>query len=239
MNTWQKYKIILLRNNIWFVISNKALDTSDLESDIDLPKKRKRVFKKFCSFSSIECEAKEDRVLLSPPQLHTVQTEILENTNNLDYQYLLQKILQKQNIITGILSSINEKIKHIDDKCQSGQQDLETTDSIFNKFDFPINTEFILSEFEQYLKNENEFNKTVKELSKLGGSNEYHFVSRIMEKIMTNSLASHYSYLGKKQRKNFLLFHQIILKTGLMAFSQKTHVVFEQCIAKWLRRAKE
>ncbi|KAK4874974.1 hypothetical protein RN001_014334 [Aquatica leii] len=140
--------------------------------------------------------------ILSPfPTKETLRNAVCEIPNrNLELtdRDLLQKILQKQNIITGVLSSINEKIKNINDKCQSGQQDLEMTDSIFNKFDFPINSDFILSEFEQYLKNENEFNKTVKVLLKLRVSNEYHFVSRIMEKIITNSLASHYSYLYSK-----------------------------------------
>ncbi|KAK5645114.1 hypothetical protein RI129_006414 [Pyrocoelia pectoralis] len=250
---WKSYDVYFFRNNVFdnyetaLKKARKATITSDLESDDNLPPKRRRILKKFSSTSSIEYEETVLPQPPEPPQLYkgvnnhlTILCTIIYYINGWILE-LLTKVLQKQNTMSGILSTINEKLKKLEDNNIPATSTIKEFQSVFTKFDFPINDEMILNNFENFLKNEDEFDAVVREFSRLGGTNEYNLITRILEKVITNKLASTFSYLGKKQKKPFknLLLNKVIIKVGTTVFSAKTELPFENAVAKWLRRAKE
>lgn len=87
------------------------------------------------------------------------------NKTYLFFLELLLKIIKKQNIQNGLLSSINEKLQKHEDTVSSiietGHRGEEIPESIFTKFELPVLNNKALQEFEEYLTNEDEFNKPV------------------------------------------------------------------------------
>nr|CAI5838593.1 unnamed protein product [Callosobruchus analis] len=91
---------------------------------------------------------------------------------------LLMKIIRKQNIQNGLLSSINERLASLEDSFKnftpsvtcSVQEDSET---IFEMFDLPLDSEDHLKNFEEFLSTSTAFSKVVNEVSRLGGNSHY------------------------------------------------------------------
>ncbi|KAB0790310.1 hypothetical protein PPYR_15348 [Photinus pyralis] len=81
----------------------------------------------------------------------------------------------------------------------------------------------------------------VHELSRLGGTEEYSFVARTLGRLITNKLASEFSYLGKRTKKPFnkLTLNKLVIEAGMLLFKNSSQDIFEKAISKWLKRAKE
>ncbi|KAK4882254.1 hypothetical protein RN001_005573 [Aquatica leii] len=81
----------------------------------------------------------------------------------------------------------------------------------------------------------------VLEISKIGGCNVPEFIKRVLPKILSNEVASCYSWFGLKKKKIFgkLLLSQVIIRAGLHIFQTETSKSIEEAIKNWLRRAKE
>ncbi|KAB0791676.1 hypothetical protein PPYR_00679 [Photinus pyralis] len=172
-------------------------------------------------------------------------TKLVESDQNLEgvesNRGMLVKILHKQNIIMALLNAMNERFANMEKKMVlSAEPSVEISDTIFTKFDFPFNVIEALEDFETFINNPAEFNKVL-EFSRLGGNVPYNFVARSMEKLFTNQLANNFSYYGRKQKRPFnkLNVNKLVIESGLSIFPTSTRMVFEQSIAKWLRRAKE
>nr|CAI5847419.1 unnamed protein product [Callosobruchus analis] len=128
------------------------------------------------------------------------------------------RIIRKQNIQNGLLSSINERLASLEDSFKnftpsvtcSVQEDSET---IFEMFDLPLDSEDHLKNFEEFLSTSTAFSKVVTEVSRLGGNSHYDFVSRVLQKFITNKLASKYSYYGRKGKAAFntLTINQLVI----------------------------
>ncbi|KAM0736968.1 hypothetical protein ACS0PU_000061 [Formica fusca] len=78
-------------------------------------------------------------------------------------------------------------------------------ESLYEKFNFPLNSMEELHNLEIYLENDEKKKEVVIELSRFGGANPKIMVKRIMEKVFSDELAVQYSWLGFKRKKIFLI----------------------------------
>ncbi|VEN42340.1 unnamed protein product [Callosobruchus maculatus] len=131
---------------------------------------------------------------------------------------LLMKVIRKQDIQNGLLSSINERLASLEDNCKNFTLSVicsvqEDSEAIFEMFDLPLDGEDQLKNFEEFLSTSTAFSKVVNEVSRLGGNSHYDFVSRVLQKIITNKLASKYSYYGRKGKAAFntLTINQLVI----------------------------
>ncbi|KAF5276947.1 hypothetical protein FQR65_LT16127 [Abscondita terminalis] len=160
-DNWMSYKISNFKRStsanyaIARLKASKALNCSDLSSDENVVRKKRKIIRK--NYSSSE-EETETSTLPIPP-------------------------------------SLKKEARN----CRSAADD---GPSIFQKFNFPLQNDGDLKEFEQYLEDANDFAKAVDELSRIGGANAYDFTKRTMSKLLSNKLACEFSWLGLKKNKS-------------------------------------
>ncbi|XP_066590159.1 uncharacterized protein [Prorops nasuta] len=114
------------------------------------------------------------------------------------------------------------------------------TESVLNKFDFPLKTIADLQCLEDYLDNTNNKLILTRELTKIGGITYKHMAKRIMIKILSNEVAEQYSWVGFKGKNNFSILRIAIVITDA---KQKTHRTttlseIESVLKGWLVKAK-
>uniref|UniRef100_A0A1Y1K0U2 DUF4806 domain-containing protein n=2 Tax=Photinus pyralis TaxID=7054 RepID=A0A1Y1K0U2_PHOPY len=153
---------------------------------------------------------------------------------------LQKEILRQQHLLKGMMSDLFEEIRTI--KSQQVENNPPTS-SIFVEVHLPANTHPELADLEEYLKIDEKFQSTVKEMSIIGGRNIYDFIKRVISRFVTDSLASHYSYCGLRNKDSFskLTTCQMVIESAKRSpdFQQITVKEIEECLKKWLRRAKE
>ncbi|KAF5289794.1 hypothetical protein FQA39_LY03711 [Lamprigera yunnana] len=113
-----------------------------------------------------------------------------------------KNLMQQYHILRGITSDILQEVRSMKEslnRVEPTPGDAATT-SFFKilAFQFPINLEEDLTMFNQFLEEEENFKNAVTELSRMGGSTTYSYVSRILQLILTNELALNYIWLGRK-----------------------------------------
>ncbi|KAF5283442.1 hypothetical protein FQA39_LY04818 [Lamprigera yunnana] len=109
---------------------------------------------------------------------------------------LLKQIIRKQNIIQAALLQLLNNVNYLKTKENVKQKLVAVNNSIFPVFDILIKVEENLLQLEQYLENEKQTNDTIQGLSRIGGLNGQNFVKRVTSMVLSNELASHYSWLG-------------------------------------------
>ncbi|KAF5302229.1 hypothetical protein FQA39_LY10268 [Lamprigera yunnana] len=121
-------------------------------------------------------------------------------------------VLRKQNIIQATLLQLSNDVNDLKTNENVQQKLVAVNNSIFPVFDFPLKDDEYLLQLEQYLEDEKQINDTIQELSRIEGHNGQDFVKRVMSKVLSNELASHYSWLGLKQKIfSKLLLCQVII----------------------------
>ncbi|KAF5283338.1 hypothetical protein FQR65_LT13903 [Abscondita terminalis] len=254
LNTcWPVHKVKIFRNATFgdYLTARKkaklAEDTSDLNTDEcetgTSSGKRKRMQKILSSSSS------ESDELITPPKRivngnqQQLKGPVMNKEQNIkdNVEILIQQNHIIRGIVTDILSEVREIKKKLNDKLNNNAQTYTT--SIFNTpgIDFPINEEEQFQNLEKSLDNEDTFENTVTELSKLGGSSSYDLIKRALSLIMTNEYTLTYSWLGRKGKKPFhnLNMAKVLIRAvdqgGLSASQKETEV----SIQNWLRRASD
>lgn len=131
--------------------------------------------------------------------------------------------MNQNHILRGLLAEILTDVKHMKDTVSKTTNEESMQVSFFSKFDyltFPINNLNDLESFENILSIKENFEEAVivflshfqffymhifqvREISKLGGRNNYNFVTRTMTSLMSNDIALQYSWLGRKGKKAF------------------------------------
>lgn len=114
-------------------------------------------------------------------------------------------------------------------------------DSIVNKFPFPIDTIEKFKEAEQFWSDDINFKSSVHEFSKIGGNSIYEFIKRVMTIIITNNLASKFTWFGTKAKESLLKskLAEILLRAAEISNLDCDRKMVEEAIRKYLRRAKE
>ncbi|KAK4882150.1 hypothetical protein RN001_005469 [Aquatica leii] len=184
---WQLFSCTGFRNNVYdtFKEANRksvlATKTSDLESASEMPthsgisSKKRKIFRKTYSFSSVEEELDEDSVLLDPPHsviiwfLYLIELETItleptisstannplneqENDSKKIIRYL-ETLIRKQNILQSTMLDICNRITNLENTRAVPQ--IDNVDSIFIVVEnLPANTTADLESLEIYLGNE-------------------------------------------------------------------------------------
>ncbi|KAF5300542.1 hypothetical protein FQR65_LT09163 [Abscondita terminalis] len=153
----------------------------------------------------------------------------------------LRQVIRKQNVIQATLLQLVNDVNEIKSSSDKTFVDVNDESSIFLMFDFPLKDEANILKLEQYLENETHMNNMIQELSRIGGCHGQDFVKRVMSKILSNEVASGYSWLGLKKKKIFskLLLSQVVIQAGLKVLKNDTQKSIEDCLKTWLRRATE
>ncbi|XP_071652237.1 uncharacterized protein [Temnothorax longispinosus] len=83
--------------------------------------------------------------------------------------------------------------------------------------------------------------QNMNQLAKIGGSSVQNFTQRALQMLITNDLASTYSWLGRRAKKTFnkLKLADLIIGSVKKSIPNSTNKECEEAIQKWLRRAKE
>ncbi|VEN40362.1 unnamed protein product [Callosobruchus maculatus] len=150
-------------------------------------------------------------------------------------------IHEQLHIIRSICTDVLSEVQSL--KVQNNKETV-VKESFFNKYDinYPISTEDDLMKLEEILDKTAEFQDLGLELSKIGGSNCYNFIKRVMSTIITNDFALLYSWLGRKGKRPFYTLK--LAKAVLYAAEHAKDVSWdrkevETCVQLWLRRASD
>ncbi|XP_031328182.1 uncharacterized protein LOC116159359 [Photinus pyralis] len=177
--------------------------------------------------------------------VHTLETPNQKEIGVKDVYNLLLRLTRKQELLQLVVTDIKESLIKMETVLlRNHQVDVETGDaeSISLKFNLPIDGVEKLKEFEAYfIENEKAFKKAVHEVSQLGGKHLYDFIYRAGRTLITNSFASKFSYLGKRQKESFkiLKMNNLLIESAMHLHKQATVKDVEVEISKWLKRAAE
>ncbi|XP_020298315.1 uncharacterized protein LOC109862638 isoform X1 [Pseudomyrmex gracilis] len=110
--------------------------------------------------------------------------------------------------------------------------------NIEEEFTFPLENEDQLVEFETKLKNPIFFQKMISSL-KIIGESKVNLANAILSKLIADTLATKYSWYGKKGKKAFmeLLTSKLIIKTVHMIQTQCTDTQITEAASIWLAQA--
>ncbi|XP_018572378.1 uncharacterized protein LOC108911826 isoform X2 [Anoplophora glabripennis] len=155
---------------------------------------------------------------------------MLENMNSL---------VRKFNLLLNITTDTLDELKNVKKHLNNTSKDDET-ESVLNKFNVPITSIEDFYKLEEFLEVEDNFKKSVYEFSKIGGSNTYDFIRRVLSVIITNNLAQNFTWFGTKEKKAFqkLKISEVIIEAAGKCDIGDRKLV-EEAVKKYLRRAKE
>lgn len=174
------------------------------------------------------------------------------NVSNSEFQrYVIRKLID----ITFTISSIDKQQKHLNDKLNTVNiilqrietfysnekiQDKETEESLMDNF--PISNIEDLQQFEKLLI-EGTINRKelIKQLLRIGGNDIKGVTYNLLRKLISDKLASEFSYIGAKKKRVFydLELRKIIFNVVQIQFAQATECNIADPIKSWLRHAKE
>ncbi|KAF5302862.1 hypothetical protein FQA39_LY02042 [Lamprigera yunnana] len=203
--------------------------------------------------SSFHLTSKFKQVRIETWKWSTPDNEkIFENVNHVenverketDANRAQKNLTQQCCILRGIVSDILEEVRSIKKSLcgvERTPDDNAATTSYFNQSDcqFPLNLEEYLTIFNQFLEEEENFKNAVTELSRVGGSTTYSFVSKTLKLILTNELPLSYSWLSRKGKKVFktLKVVTLIIECTTVAIKEATRQDIKQSIQLLVRRA--
>ncbi|XP_076234997.1 uncharacterized protein LOC143179588 isoform X1 [Calliopsis andreniformis] len=159
---------------------------------------------------------------------------------NSNYKVLLEQNHLIRGLLTDVLHEIGE-IKNMLKETGNKSQDKPTFFTKYSELGFPLNTKEALLRLEIILNDVADFEDAVQELAKIGGNNNYEFVKRVFNCLMTNDLALEYSWLGRKGKKEF---HSLKTSNLMLCAAEKANVArnrrqTEVSIQTWLRRVSD
>lgn len=261
---WPSHKMEVFRNGTfasYLEARNKtkiAEFSSDLGEDASTRKFRRK--KGTLSTSSSSEEEEQPSSLRKPPEKPEIQkiTETPETGDGKALEEILvspsvcsccpvhksndglfRDIRKQYLFLTNILTDIRSDI----DELKMGRSNIraEKPESLFTKFQFPLNDDEELKKVETFLEDDANFQNAVIEMSKFGGNNMYDFVKRCLSMLLTNVYASSYSWMGRKNKKPFfqLKIANTIMKAAELTKVEGDQKLCEESMKKWLRRAKE
>uniref|UniRef100_A0A1Y1LZX5 DUF4806 domain-containing protein n=2 Tax=Photinus pyralis TaxID=7054 RepID=A0A1Y1LZX5_PHOPY len=117
-----------------------------------------------------------------------------------------KQLMQQYHILRSMATDILGEVRSIKQSLSKAERTPdEAPTSFFTELgcQFPLNSEEEIKIFNTSLEDEDNFKNAVMELSRVGGSNTYSFVSRTLALLITNELAITYSWLGRKGKKVF------------------------------------
>ncbi|XP_029677165.1 uncharacterized protein LOC115243974 isoform X1 [Formica exsecta] len=233
-------------NPITFNISHKKKSVINEESE-ESDKENEIVY-----IPILRKATKENSVASVSKNMASIQTDSVPRTskeeipNTVKPQDASKDEAYKRQVLR-MLSILNYKMDQIAEDLNNlkinniMEKEVPVMESLFEKFNFPLNSMEELHNLEIYLENDEKRKEVVIELSRFGGTNPKIMVKRIMEKVFSNELAVQYSWLGFKKKENFsnLILSQIIIKSVMALHTSTSASDVESAIKMWLVKAKE
>ncbi|CAH1153262.1 unnamed protein product [Phaedon cochleariae] len=152
-------------------------------------------------------------------------------------------IFEQIHIIRGISIDILSEVKDLK-KNTNRSNILEnkcTFYTMHSNIKFPLKTVDEIDVLEGILNGEDDFQLLVLEFAKIGGTNCYNFVKRVLSTSLTNEMALQYSWLGRKGKLNFskLNIAKVIINAAEKADISQNRTDTEVAIQTWLKRASD
>ncbi|XP_050510568.1 uncharacterized protein LOC126887211 [Diabrotica virgifera virgifera] len=147
------------------------------------------------------------------------------------------EILRQLYFLKSVHIELLKEVKNI--KVNTSNEDLCNMVPILSNLKVPCATVEELQQIEDVLKISDNFKNMVNELCKWGGSSILDFVKRCMGTLITNKLATNYSWLGRRNKQEFCKFSiaAVIVEAAIKSKKCNDKKVAEQEIGRWLRRA--
>lgn len=139
--------------------------------------------------------------------------------------YKLNKILYKLDTMQNKMNLLEEKMLYP-----------VNADEEFINVQLPISLYEDLLLFEEQLSEERFKNKLINILKLVGGSNPHVMIRNMLKKLLTNTLAQQFSWVGKKAKRSFkdLRLANVIIQAVRTVHNQITDTEIANSIAKWL-----
>ncbi|XP_077277449.1 uncharacterized protein LOC143905743 isoform X3 [Temnothorax americanus] len=212
--SWPSYPIRLIRNGTFYDYSTaekkckRAEYTSDVNSDrskqneTESDRNKRKIIKKTfgSSFDEDNLSSSDDNNKL-PTKLPTPPRLTNEN--------YFKEIIQQQNLFKASMWQYRDSLHELTTSVnrivmnKATHEVEEATTSFFTMFNFPLQDEEDLIRVDEHLNDEKNFNVAMNELAKIGGSSVRNFTQRALQMLITNDLASTYSWLGRRAKKTF------------------------------------
>ncbi|KAK4880951.1 hypothetical protein RN001_004270 [Aquatica leii] len=178
--------------------------------------------------------------------LATQKAKLAQQTSDLN-KNTLQKLVKRTNLLTEMLGDALTLLKDLRKDVSimvNNNKQLEMNKSSFFedcKIKLPIDNNHDFEELESFFSNEDNVNKAVLELSKVGGSTIYDFIKRCLGLLMTNSQALCFSWMGLKGKRKFknLNISKVVIKSAERSGLFKDNKEIEVAVQLWLRRASD
>ncbi|KAK5647964.1 hypothetical protein RI129_002856 [Pyrocoelia pectoralis] len=155
----------------------------------------------------------------------------------------LQQAIKKINLVQASINQLAKDMQELKKQNMFTEVNHQKpNESLFIKQNLPATTKETLNHLEDYLNNVDNFERAVSELHLIGGATLYDFVKRMLSGLITDKLAAQFSFYGLRTKEKFsqLKVSELIIRCAKHGnFKETTTKDVEDCIKKWLRRAKE
>ncbi|KAK5648359.1 hypothetical protein RI129_003251 [Pyrocoelia pectoralis] len=155
----------------------------------------------------------------------------------------LQQAIKKINLVQASINQLAKDMQELKKQNMFTEVNHQKpNESLFIKQNLPATTKETLNHLEDYLNNVDNFERAVSELHLIGGATLYDFVKRMLSGLITDKLAAQFSFYGlrTKEKCSQLKVSELIIRCAKHGnFKETTTKDVEDCIKKWLRRAKE
>ncbi|XP_074034287.1 uncharacterized protein [Leptinotarsa decemlineata] len=117
----------------------------------------------------------------------------------------LKTVIEQNHLLRSLATDIPLEVRQTREIGDMNKNGTHCDESLFLKYNlcFPLNSEEDVLKFDEILNVDSNFNGVVNELAKLGSTNNYNMVKRILTSLLTNEEAMKYSWLGRKGKKPF------------------------------------
>ncbi|XP_072385990.1 uncharacterized protein [Diabrotica undecimpunctata] len=141
------------------------------------------------------------------------------------------EILRQLYFLKSVNLELLKEVRNI--KANTGNEDLCNMVPVLSNLKVPCDTVEELQQIEDVLKISENFKNMVNELCKWGGSSILDFVKRSMGTLITNKLATNYSWLGRRHKQAFCKFSiaAVIVEAAIKSEKCGDKKVAEQEIA--------
>ncbi|XP_067210208.1 uncharacterized protein [Linepithema humile] len=241
-----------LTENITTIFKEKELEKLSTHTNIS-KMKRKEIHHDLVADNDEEINENENSLYNSKSFGKFYKSNNDASSNTSYYTFDFQRyIIRKLTDMGFKMSSLDEQQKLINNKLNTILQRIETFNSNENiqeneirehlMDNFPIDTIEDLEQFEKSLI-EGSINRKelIKQLSQIGGNDVRGVTYNLLRKLMSDKLASKFSYVGGKKKQVFydLQLRKIIFSVVRNQFAETTDHYIAEPIKSWLRHANE
>ncbi|KAL1509930.1 hypothetical protein ABEB36_004594 [Hypothenemus hampei] len=212
-------------------------ETSDLQTEYEEPRKRKRIATRRFSSSSIDSEV--NVVHQRPPRLEYKDSLIIK-----EYSKKLISIFKGRESVSelrerGSLSDC--RTKQFDFISFEKKDNTASNDNTKEKFPikFPVATFPTLDILEDFLTDKTNYSHLVEFLSSIGGKDSKAKTIRILKTVITDELAQNFNFFGKRGSKKAFITLKLcaVILDSVKQTSQITTAEIESFIKTWLKHA--